>query len=127
VVRDLVTDRRVFFEKLRQYELFLPEQELGRLPRLKMPPSYRHLAQCRECLCCVAAYEPYRLGASDFESPYIFVKLAQLHFDPRDRKDRLKQARELGIEHYRRVKAIPCPFGISIAREALRPLMEQVA
>lgn len=127
VVRDLVIDRRVFFQKLREYELFLPEEKLSELPRLKIPPSYRHLAQCRECLCCVAAHEPYQAGAAGFESLYIFVKLAQLHFDPRNRLDRKEQARELGIEHYRQVKAIPCPFGISIIKEAIRPLMDQGA
>ena len=123
VVRDLVVDRRGFFSKLRRYRLFIPDRDLAEPERLSLPKAYRQLAQCRECLCCVSGYEPYRPGVTAFESPYVFVKLAQMHHDPRDVLDRRAQARELGIEHYREVAHIPCPFGVPIVKAALQPLL----
>jgi succinate dehydrogenase/fumarate reductase iron-sulfur protein len=125
VVRDLVVDRRGFFRKLRSYRLFVPDRELVEPERLTLSEEYRQLAQCRECLCCLAGYAPYRPGVSAFESPYVFVKLAQMHHDPRDVLDRKTQARALGIEHYRGVVHIPCPFRVPIVKAALQPLLAE--
>jgi succinate dehydrogenase/fumarate reductase iron-sulfur protein len=124
VVRDLVVDRREFFRKLRQYKLFIPDRELFEPERFVVPEAFRQMAQCHECLCCVSGYAPYRPDCADFESPYIFVKIAQLHYDPRDRMDRREQAKALGVDHYRKVKHIPCPFGVPIVEVAIKPFLK---
>jgi len=123
VVRDLVIDRRSFFEKIREYSIFIQPRNLLDPEQLNIPDALKQLARCRECLCCISGYHPYVFGKSEFESPYIFVKIAQAYYDPRDVIDRKEQARILGIEHYKGIKNIPCPFGVPIVKSAIMPLM----
>jgi len=123
VIRDLVIDRRPFFLKLREYRIFIPHRDIRGLEQLRIPGEYRQLAKCRECLCCVSNYDAYKFGKSDFESPYIFVKIAQAHYDPRNLIDRKEQAKKLGVERYRQGAKIPCPFGVPIFETAIAPFL----
>lgn len=123
VIRDLVIDRRPFFLKLREYRIFIPHRDIRGLEQLRIPEDYRQLAKCRECLCCVSNYGAYKFGKSDFESPYIFVKIAQAHYDPRNLINRKEQAKKLGVERYRQGAKIPCPFGVPIFETAIAPFL----
>jgi len=123
VIRDLVIDRRPFFQKLRQYRIFIPHRDLSEPEQLQIPEEYRQLAKCRECLCCVSNYDAYEFGKANFESPYIFVKIAQAHYDPRNLIDRKEQAKNLGVERYPQDAKIPCPFGVPIFETAIDPFL----
>ena len=50
-----------------------------------------------------------------FGGPLTFVKLAQLHFDPRDSEDRRAQAKALGVGTCRSCQTrCACPIGVRI-------------
>jgi len=123
VIRDLVIDRRPFFLKLREYRIFIPHRDIRGLEQLRIPEDYRQLAKCRECLCCVSNNDVYEYDKSDFESPYIFVKIAQAHYDPRNLINRKEQAKKLGVERYRQSAKIHCPFGVPIFETAIAPFL----
>ena len=120
VVRDLVIDRAAYFAGLRELRIFIPEQADTPEPEvIKEPETHRKLSQCVECLACNAACPSCGPENDSLASPYVFVKLAQLHFDPRDRIDRRKQAKELGVEACADCKKCRCIHGINIRRDAL--------
>ena len=123
VVRDLVIDRSAYFAGLRELQIFIPEQEGSPEPKIiKEPETHKKLSQCVECLACNAACPSYDFENNSLASPYVFVKLAQLHFDPRDTVDRRKQARELGVAACADCKKCRCIHGINIRRDALDAL-----
>ncbi|MCL4517325.1 MAG: 2Fe-2S iron-sulfur cluster-binding protein [Firmicutes bacterium] len=145
VLRDLVVDRRRFFDQLSRHQLYLAKQQFclgshrfypesrqfcqddpySSLPQfgvIKEPAEHHNLMACTECLCCLAACPRYDWEDSSFGGPYLFVKLAQLHFDPRNTTDRRKQARELGIGECAECGKCYCPNGIAIYKTAIRPL-----
>ncbi len=120
VIRDLVTDRSAFFEKLRKHELFIPEQEETSTPiSINEPKEHVDFLKCIECLACNSTC-PEFLGNNDaFPGPYIFVKLAQLYFDPRDKINRKQQAAGLGIEKCVDCRKCVCINGVKIHKQAL--------
>ncbi|MGE5576918.1 MAG: 4Fe-4S dicluster domain-containing protein [Syntrophothermus sp.] len=77
---------------------------------------------CTECLCCLAACPRYHYEDPSFGGPYLFVKLAQLHSDPRDAADRRKQAWEMGIGECEGCGKCYCPNGVDIFKKAIGPL-----
>jgi succinate dehydrogenase/fumarate reductase iron-sulfur protein len=120
VVRDLALDRSAYFDGLRELRIFIPEQEGAPEPKvIKEPETHKKLSQCVECLACNAACPNYDYENNSLASPYVFVKLAQLHFDPRDEIDRRKQAKELGIEACVSCKKCRCIHGINFRRDVL--------
>lgn len=138
VVRDLVVDRSPVEKLLRDEEIYFRESALDKrnlcgkardghyFKPVKIPPGFDTLSSCFECLCCHAACS--KLGTSGksldrFAGPYIFLKLAQLHLDPRDRADRKAQARRLGIDQCSDCRNCYCPQGIPIYRLAIEPLL----
>jgi len=124
VLRDLVTDRRFLMDFLSQYRVYISAKPLfENEAKLRVPETYYDLIRCRECLCCVSACPGYDFSKKPFCGPYFFVKLAQLHFDPRNRIDRPAQARALGIEQCRNCGKCHCPFGINIFKSAIQPLL----
>ncbi len=124
LVRDLVVDRAAFFDSLRALELYIPDgQGQASAPAvIRCPEEREKLLLCVECLGCNATcppscpFDPSRAG------PYVFVKLAQLHFDPRDGRDRRAQARELGVERCLECRKCYCIHGIDIQRHAIAVL-----
>lgn len=130
VVRDLAIDRQGLWEKLIALELYLQgrldltQDVPPTLPTLQEPEAHKNLMACRECLCCQAACPAWQGPGSDFGGPYLFVKLAQLLWDPRDDRDRYEQARLLGIERCRSCGKCYCPLGVRIWREAILPLLD---
>ena len=126
LIKDLVIDRRIFFEQVRRHLLYLGEHnELEAV--IKEPRQGSELRSCRECLACLAACPEYSFENENFGGPYVFVKLAQLFFDPRERIDRRKQAQTLGISRCKDCrKKCYCPNGISIYRDAIKSLYPEL-
>lgn len=114
LVRDLVVDRRAYFGSLSSLGLYPQGPRFEPFSILKEEALYRNLVTCVECLCCVASCPKYVRCRTGFAGPYVFVKLAQLHLDPRDRADRKAQARLLGLENCDGCKRCACPNGVKL-------------
>jgi succinate dehydrogenase/fumarate reductase iron-sulfur protein len=125
VLRDLAIDRRPLAELFarRQLHLLLPEGQ--KLPAsFDVPPAYGVVAKCTECLACLAGCPSFDLEDESFGGPLTFVKLAQLHFDPRDGRDRRAQAKLLGVTTCLSCETrCSCPIGVPIYRTAIEPLL----
>ena len=120
VVRDLVIDRAAFFEGLRELEIFIPEQESTSEPRIiKESETHISLTGCLECLACNATCPDYDFAENPLAGPYVFVKLAQLHLDPRNAIDRRRQAQQLGVDKCAACGKCYCIHGINIQRDAI--------
>ena len=123
VARDLMIDRRWIMPFLERFDLFVGDGGLREWPaRLSVPGEHARLAGCTECLSCLAACPSFESGRDDLGGPYHFVKLAQLHWDPRDSADRHAQAAQLGIARCAGCRKCACPLGIPIYRAAVAPL-----
>jgi succinate dehydrogenase/fumarate reductase iron-sulfur protein len=123
VVRDLVTDRGAFFEALRELELYIPEQGEAAEPRfMQQSEEHKKLLSCVECLACNATCPGYDFEKNPLVGPYVFVKLAQLHLDPRNEIDRKKQAHDLGLGACGECRKCYCIHGINIRRDAVQVL-----
>jgi succinate dehydrogenase/fumarate reductase-like Fe-S protein len=125
VLRDLVIDRRPLTELFARQQLYLVPAEERELPTsFDVPPAYGVLAKCTECLACLAKCPHFDLKDDSFGGPLSFVKLAQLHFDPRDAQDRRAQARALGVTTCSSCNSkCSCPIGVPIFRTAIEPLL----
>lgn len=128
VARDLMIDRGWIMPFLERFDLFVRDGGVGEAPqRLPVPPAHASLAGCAECLSCLSTCPSFEFGREDVAGPYHFVKLAQLHWDPRDRVDRRAQAARLGIARCAACRKCACPLGIPIYREAVAPLAGAVS
>jgi succinate dehydrogenase/fumarate reductase iron-sulfur protein len=125
VLRDLAIDRRPLVELFARRQLHLLPPEGEKLPAsFDVPPAYGLLAKCTECLACLARCPRFDLEDASFGGPLTFVKLAQLHFDPRDGQDRRTQAKALGINTCLSCQSrCSCPLGVPIYRSAIEPLL----
>jgi succinate dehydrogenase/fumarate reductase iron-sulfur protein len=126
VLRDLAIDRAAFFDALRELELYIPEQgDLSEPQVIRQTEAHKRLLSCVECLACNATCPGYDFEKNPLAGPYVFVKLAQLHLDPRNRIDRREQARRLGVQACAACRACACIHGIDIRRQALDLLAGQ--
>jgi succinate dehydrogenase/fumarate reductase iron-sulfur protein len=134
VLRDLVVDRRPLTEFFARHGLYLVLPEGGELPEtFEVPPEYDDLARCTECLACLStcpSFDARNMGDRNetenpnFGGPLTFVKLAQLHLDPRDAEDRRAQARALGLGTCGSCETrCTCPIGVRIYHSAIEPLL----
>jgi succinate dehydrogenase/fumarate reductase iron-sulfur protein len=134
VLRDLVADRRPLTEFFARHKLHLVLAAGGELPAtFEVPPAYDDLAKCTECLACLAtcpSFDVGNLGSPEdpekpsFGGPLTFVKLAQLHLDPRDSEDRRAQAKALGVGTCRSCQTrCSCPIGVRIHSSAIEPML----
>ena len=127
VLRDLVIDRRPLVERFARWGLYLlpPEGEVSPAS-FEVPDVYGELAACTECLACMAGCPSFDLENRSFGGPLTFVKLAALHFDPRDGEDRRAQAEALGLATCRSCETrCACPVGVPIYRAAIEPLLQR--
>ncbi len=141
VIRDLQVDRGPLEKLLISEEIFFcgPGQGPGitaaarnldgkqLFPPVRAPADLGRILRCIECLCCHAAcprLDHSPAGLKHFAGPYVFIKLAQLHLDPRDLKNRKAQARALGIEQCSECRRCTCPQGIPLYRMAIEPLLD---
>lgn len=139
LVRDLVVDRRPFFESIGQLALYLPSREIGEdFQKVIDRDERKRLMACTECLACLATCLKFNFQAASegiarhgkraiergyCAGPYFFVKLAQLFFDPRDKADRAVQAKLIGIDECRDCGLCYCPIGIPLYTGAILPLL----
>ena len=122
LLRDLAVDRSAYFRQFQDQSLY----PVGTAPELLGPLNedslHKNLMKCLECLCCVSSCTQYKYGEKDFAGPYLFIKLAQLHLDPRDKADRITQARQWGIERCNNCRECVCPNGIKL-KHAIQALL----
>jgi succinate dehydrogenase/fumarate reductase iron-sulfur protein len=124
LARDLVLDRRWIMPFLKRFELAVPQSSTTAWPgKLDLPPEHARLAACSECLICLANCPHYQYEEGGRGGPYHFVKLGQMHWDPRNTIDRRAQAAQLGIERCAACRKCRCPFGVPIYRAAIQPLL----
>ncbi len=124
VVRDLVVDRAAFFQALRDLQLHIPDQGHRPEPQvLQQSEEAKKLLSCVECLGCNATCPGYDFERNPLAGPYVFVKLAQLHFDPRNQIDRRKQAQDLGLSSCGGCSDCYCIHGIDIRKHAVDVLL----
>ncbi len=121
ILRDLAVDRTRYYSRFKGMRLYPEGDAAEPLGHLVEESLHRNLMGCLECLCCVASCPSHSLSDVSFGGPYLFVKLAQLHLDSRDRTDRRAQAAEKGLARCRECKKCRCPNGIDLhgALEAL--------
>jgi succinate dehydrogenase/fumarate reductase iron-sulfur protein len=123
VVRDLIVDRSPVDNKLFQHKLYVIPHIEQTLEELSIPINYTKLIGCLECYGCLSSCPNFDWRNDDFGGPYVFVRLAQLHLDPRDHHDRLAQAVALGIEKCGDCARCVCVKGIPIRRVAIATLL----
>jgi len=70
----------------------------------------------------MATCSNYDYKKNPLAGPYVFVKLAQLHLDPRNTIDRRKQAEELGVKNCLDCKGCHCIHGINLKKDVLDTL-----
>jgi len=125
LLRDLAIDRRPLAEFFARQRLYLLPHQGEELPEsFEVPPVYGELAKCTECLACLAECPSFDLRDGSFGGPLTFVKLAQLHFDPRDGEDRRAQAKALGVTSCLSCEdGCSCPLGVPIHSAAIESLV----
>ena len=125
ILRDLAIDRRPLAEFFARQRLYLLPPEGEALPEsFEVPPVYAELAKCTECLACLAECPSFDSRNGSFGGPLSFVKLAQLHFDPRDGEDRRAQAKALGVTTCLSCESgCTCPLGVPIHSAAIDALV----
>ncbi len=138
VIRDLVIDREPYEKLLKDELIYYSGEGLTESSNCEeakaehhfkpilVPPGLESLLSCVECLCCHAACPKLDSDDTDltrFAGPLVFLKLAQLHLDPRDLEDRKAQARRLGIEQCTACRRCYCSRGIPLYRLAIETLL----
>ncbi|MCL5982047.1 MAG: 2Fe-2S iron-sulfur cluster-binding protein [Firmicutes bacterium] len=118
LLRDLVVDRSAYFKTLLGLKLYPQHKKSESLGELREEGLHKNLMHCLECLCCVASCPKYSFADGNLGNPYVYVKLAQLHLDPRDQADRVSQAYTWGRKRCFDCKRCVCPNGIHL-RKAL--------
>ena len=92
----------------------------------RLPPGaltlHARLAGCVECLACNATCPSYDFGRNPLAGPYVWVKLMQLHLDPRNTIDRRRQAQDLGVDRCADCRSCHCLHGINIRRDVVGAL-----
>lgn len=112
--RDLVVDRSVLDQLTSKLQLHVVPERVGKEPpNCQVDADYFHLAQCNECLVCAAVCPA---GDGGIFGPFVWVRLAQLHLDPRDTVDRVGQAESLGINGCSGCGKCSCASGINFKK-----------
>lgn len=125
LVRDLIVDRAPLDRRIRPYRLFVCPETEQPLGHLSVPETFKKLIGCLECYGCVSSCPHFDWNNEAFGGPYVFVRLAQLHLDPRDTEDRVSQAQTLGIQKCVDCWQCRCVKGIAIRRDAIGSLLNE--
>ncbi len=119
VVRDLVIDRRPRMEELRTLALQADpklDQDMEAWKKSDAAPRYYNCFDCVECLCCHSMCPEADDGHA---GAFTLVKLAQMHHHPRNGEDRVRQAREAGLEKCIPCRKCHCPYGVKIQQNVI--------
>lgn len=122
-IRDLIVDRSVMDRRIASQHLYVYPDVEHTLNVMSVPETYKRLIGCLECYGCVSSCPNFDWRDGYFPGPYVFVRLAQLNLDPRDRKDRRAQAISLGITRCSDCSQCRCVKGIAIRRDAIGTLL----
>jgi len=124
LLRDLAVNRTVYFHALQGLNAYPQGMDTEPLGTLREDPLHKNLTHCVECFCCVSSCPEINSNEAKFAGPFPFVKLAQMHLDPRDHADRKLQARKWGIDRCRECGQCKCPNGIKL-QHAIRILLNR--
>ncbi|UCD58627.1 MAG: hypothetical protein JSV16_05840 [Candidatus Hydrogenedentota bacterium] len=122
-IRDLVVDRSVVDRRISAQRLYVRPRVENALGVMLVPETYKRLTGCLECYGCISSCPHFDWRDEKFGGPYIFVRLAQLHLDPRDKEDRRAQAMSLGIRRCSDCFQCRCVRAIAIRRDAIETLL----
>jgi len=118
VLRDLAVDRSGLLDPLKKYDLLLsPPKERERVVQ---PSEFFQLIRCNECLSCLSICPAFGQKAG-YDGPFFGVKLALLHNDVREEKDRLSQLAPF-LEKCIQCKQcqVNCPWNILFTKVATK-------
>lgn len=128
LLRGLAVDRTAYFYTLQGLNAYPQGIDTEPLGTLHEDPLHKNLTHCVECLCCVSSCPEITScpeiisDETKFAGPFPFIKLAQMHLDPRDGAERKLQARMWGIGRCRECGQCKCPNGIKL-QHAIRILL----
>lgn len=86
VIRDLGIDRSGLIDPLRKHKIFVSPME--GLDAAIQPPEFFQLIKCNECLSCISDCPVFNQGL-EYDGPFFGVKIAELHYDVRNRRQLL--------------------------------------
>ena len=122
-IRDLVVDREEITGLFRANGIY-PDGDIDVDAPVIEGETGARLRRCLECFACLPTCETGKT-CHGFAGPVIFVRLAQLYLDPRNRTNRREQAKALGIGYCASCekKTCYCINGIDIERDAISVLL----
>jgi len=135
VIRDLVTDVSLNYEKAKQVPAFKPRpREPDGTHRMRQEDIDRvqEFHKCIECFLCQNVCHVIRDhddNKARFAGPRMFVRYAELEMHPLDTNDRrqlLQDRQGLGMCNITKCCTEVCPEGIHITDNAIIPLKERV-
>jgi succinate dehydrogenase / fumarate reductase iron-sulfur subunit len=135
VIRDLVTDVSLNYEKAKQVPPFKPRpREPDGTHRMRQEDIDRvqEFHKCIECFLCQDVCHVLRDhddNKARFAGPRMFVRYAELEMHPLDTNDRrqlLQDRQGLGMCNITKCCTEVCPEGIHITDNAIIPLKERV-
>ncbi len=135
VIRDLVTDVSLNYEKAKEVPAFKPRpREPDGTHRMRQEDIDRvqEFHKCIECFLCQNVCHVIRdhdENKGRFAGPRLFVRYAELEMHPLDTNDRrqlLQERQGLGMCNITKCCTEVCPEGIHITDNAIIPLKERV-
>lgn len=99
VIKDLIVDRALMDEKVKELELFIDNCETFQCPVNIKPEEYENskkLRSCIECLSCLSAC-PALKDTEEFAGPYYMRYMGKFAFDPRDCGERIQKSFDEGL------------------------------
>lgn len=119
VIRDLVIDRRPQMKELGDLSLYADpaaDPDMAAWKQSARAPRYYNCLDCVECLCCHSMCPEADNGHA---GAFTLVKLAQMHHHPRNGVDRVRQAKEAGLEKCIDCRLCHCPYGVKIQQNVI--------
>jgi succinate dehydrogenase / fumarate reductase iron-sulfur subunit len=135
VIRDLVTDVSLNYEKAREIPSFAPPKELQPGEYRMMQEDVNRSQEFRKCIECFLCQDTCHVirdheeNKTSFAGPRYLMRIAELEMHPLDTLDRRESAREqhgLGFCNITKCCTEVCPEHIKITDNALIPMKERV-